>query len=464
MLKKPAILFAGLLVAGLFVFGLVRLFALRYEQGDIYPPYSTLRADPLGASVFSESLDRLPGVSAGPYFERTLQEEQGAGRTLFVLGSRPYGLAYMSRTEYQTLRQFVFNGGRVVVGYFPEPKQTWSSREEEKELTEEKKKAENKAKPEKKERRKKRGDRSKKSDKDDDEEDWRKELKFVNLHDEWGFRPAFRSATATTNETTKVRRQPFGRKSAAVAADKPREPLPEDEELEINTAKLTLTNSTLPASLAVHTALYFSRLTNGWTEIYADGKYPVVVERRFGKGSVVLVADSYPFSNEAMLKDRSAPLLAWMLGGGREAIFDEAHLGVVADPGIAALMRKYRLHGLLFSLLILALLFIWKNALSLVPPHAGAETEAGPVVYGKDSAAGFVNLLRRGIPPAEILNACYVEWGKACARRAAVAPAQWQEVHQLVQQQQAREASARTPVQTYRAISKILKRKNQKNS
>ena len=39
------------------------LFQLRFEQGDIYPAYSSLRADPLGTKVFYESLETLPGLS-----------------------------------------------------------------------------------------------------------------------------------------------------------------------------------------------------------------------------------------------------------------------------------------------------------------------------------------------------------------------------------------------------------------
>ena len=46
-----------------FAFGLVQLFQLRFEVGDVYPPYSSLRSDPLGAMAFYESLEKLPGVS-----------------------------------------------------------------------------------------------------------------------------------------------------------------------------------------------------------------------------------------------------------------------------------------------------------------------------------------------------------------------------------------------------------------
>jgi hypothetical protein len=39
-----------------FVLGVGRLFVLRFKAGDMYPAYSTLRSDPLGAMVFYESL------------------------------------------------------------------------------------------------------------------------------------------------------------------------------------------------------------------------------------------------------------------------------------------------------------------------------------------------------------------------------------------------------------------------
>ena len=216
----------------------------------------------------------------------------------------------------------------------------------------------------------------------------------------------------------------------------------------------------LPAQLAIHTSLCFTNLTNGWMTVYQrDQKTPVVVERKFGAGSVVLVADSYPFSNEAMFKDRSAPLLAWLLGSGRDAIFDEAHLGIVERPGLATLMRRYQLHGLIFSLLLVAGLFVWKNSLSLVPPHPETAAGAGPVVAGRDSASGLVNLMRRGIAPAEIINVCFAEWKKSHARLAALSPAQRRDLEQLIQQQAALEPHQRKPMENYRVISRILQRR-----
>ena len=58
----PLILLLG--CAAAFTFGLVRLFQLRFEVGDVYPAYSSLRSDPLGTMAFYESLGRVPGFSA----------------------------------------------------------------------------------------------------------------------------------------------------------------------------------------------------------------------------------------------------------------------------------------------------------------------------------------------------------------------------------------------------------------
>ena len=52
--RAPIILFGLCAVA--FVLGVLQLFRLRFEQGDVYPPYSTLRADPLGSMALYERI------------------------------------------------------------------------------------------------------------------------------------------------------------------------------------------------------------------------------------------------------------------------------------------------------------------------------------------------------------------------------------------------------------------------
>jgi len=184
----------------------------------------------------------------------------------------------------------------------------------------------------------------------------------------------------------------------------------------------------------------------------------VLIERRFGKGSVVMASDSYFFSNEAMEKDRHADLLAWLIGNNHTIVFDEAHLGVLETSGVAALMRKYRLHGLAAGLLLLAGLFIWKNASSLVPPHA--ERERQNYVAGKDSAAGFVNLLRRSIAPRELLPVCFAEWKKTVAPAGKLSAARLQQAEAAFHAENALPSRDRNPIASYRKICSILGTRN----
>jgi hypothetical protein len=57
--------------AAIFAFGVTRLVQLRFEHGDVYPPYSSLRADPLGTMAFYESLGKVPEVSVQRDFSET---------------------------------------------------------------------------------------------------------------------------------------------------------------------------------------------------------------------------------------------------------------------------------------------------------------------------------------------------------------------------------------------------------
>ncbi len=442
MLKTGGLLVCALLLAAALIGGVIRLFELRFERGDIYPPYSTLRTDPLGASALYESLNRVPDVSARRYFERTFKEADGRNRTLMILGLEPYGLD-LPRSEFNTVQQFAFAGGRVVMAYVPEVSLGWTNRAEEatdpitgKQIIKSKdnaKPAPSKTDPAAKkdsaaDDQKKTGKPLKNNPDDDSDDDWRGMVDYASPEKEWGFHLTWQALT--TNE---------------------------DGGVEFPASRLAKPTAGLPPELVFHTGLWFDGLTNGWTTVYEHDHQPVVVGRRLGKGSLLLVADSYYYSNEAMLKHRETGLLAWTLGGGRDVIFDEAHLGVLADPGVASLMRKYHLHGLIFSLLLLAGLFVWKNSTSLVPPAETAGETAAPVA-GKDAMAGFVNLLRRGIPRAEILARIFDEWQKT-RHRSTLNPERRREIESLIQQEQTRPPGERQPLAVYRTISTLLRRR-----
>src|SRR5438552_9474299 len=74
------VVFAG------FIFGIAKLFKLRFEAGDVYPEYSSLRADPLGAKAFYESLDTL--LATRRNYRPFSKLGDGRETTLFYLGSQ----------------------------------------------------------------------------------------------------------------------------------------------------------------------------------------------------------------------------------------------------------------------------------------------------------------------------------------------------------------------------------------
>ena len=210
-----------------------------------------------------------------------------------------------------------------------------------------------------------------------------------------------------------------------------------------------------PVNLTWHSALVFTNLDLDWRVLYARGTDPVMIERTLGRGAIIVATDSYFVSNEALRKERAADLLAWLPGEGRKVLFDETHLGVQQNPGIATLARRYGLQGGAVALLALAVLFIWKNSASFLPRDQTA-VEAAPVL-GRESAAGFENLLRRGIAPKNLLQTALDEWHKSSRLDARVTPARRERISAVVEAFNATEKP--NLVETYREVTRILNRK-----
>jgi len=142
-----------------------------------------------------------------------------------------------------------------------------------------------------------------------------------------------------------------------------------------------------------------------WKQL-AEGAF----ERKLGNGSVALVSDSYPLSNEGLREERNAALIVKLAGVTDQIVFDENHFGVVETGSITKLMRKYHLEGALALLALVAGLFLWRSASSLLPSRAPGAEQA---VAGRDSLDGMVALLRRGIPEKDLVRVCYGQVQKA---------------------------------------------------
>jgi hypothetical protein len=122
---------------------------------------------------------------------------------------------------------------------------------------------------------------------------------------------------------------------------------------------------------------------------------------------VVLLADSYPLSNEGLREERNSDLIVALAGPATEIVFDENHFGVVETGSVTKLMRKYHLEGAIAVLLLVAILFLWRSASSLLPSRAPRAEQA---VAGRDSLEGMTALLRRGIAEKDLVRICVEEW------------------------------------------------------
>jgi hypothetical protein len=211
----------------------------------------------------------------------------------------------------------------------------------------------------------------------------------------------------------------------------------------------------LPARVSWHSSLVFTNLDFSWRVIYARGTDPVMIEKEYGAGSIVLATDSYFVSNEAMRKERDPDLLTWLPGNSREVIFDETHLGVMESAGVAILARRYKLHGGVIALLVLAALFIWRNSVSFVPRTD--EQKLSSPVLGRESAAGFQNLLRRSIAPKDLLQTSLDEWHKTGRLDGRHTASRREKIRAVVEAYNAAEKP--NIVDTYREIVRILNHK-----
>ena len=395
---KRAAVIALLVLGAAFALGLARLYSLRFETGDVYEPYSSLRADPLGTRAFYESLDRL--LPAQRNYRPLSRLDVAPEATLFWLGEH-WDELDAPRADLERLEAFVSAGGRLVLAFRPVAEVPRFRNF-------------GKLPP-----------GAKKVGKDEEDEH---ESPIVNLTNRWRFSLGFESLPAIDGE----KHQPA---TAQRVEDLP-----------------------LPETLLVHTVLTFAGTSNEWRVIYArTNGAATMIEKHLGRGSIVLCADAFPFSNEALLKARQSSLLAWLTGPARRVVFDEAHLGVSEDPGIATLARRYRLHGLFGALLVLAGLYVWKNSASLVPRRAArAGDTVSEAIAGRDSATGFINLLRRSVPRDRLLATCLEQWNADCLRTQRPSQRRLEEMQAIVEEQNALAPKQRDPVATYRRFVRVL--------
>lgn len=401
------------LIAGCFILGLWALFSLRFEVGDVFPPYSSLRSDPMGAMVFYRSLERISSVAVRRHFRDLSRLEADRKATVFYLGARADFLTAGPPGAAERMESLASRGARLVISFVPGRVKASRGADE-------------------------------KSCRGFEEDD---------------------SEKGSGPESSPWNKEPPADQNSPEAQD------PASLKWDIKPAESTTTSAPpplwafsenpangLPSRIPVRSSLYFDSPGPAWKILYSVEKRPVLVERTFGEGSIVLVADSYLFSNEAMREACFPVLLARLIGESRELIFDENHLGVEEDPSYMGLARKYRLQGLIGVLILLACLFLWQNLYPFIPARVKTgideEDEAGE---GKDQLSGLINLLRRNIALENINKVCFDAWLKS-RRRGGLEQDEQKvvQVRELLESCRGRSARSGDAVENYRKISEIL--------
>jgi hypothetical protein len=109
---------ASLAVAAAGLAAIALLFDLRFAAGDVYPRYSSLRADPVGVRALYDSLAQLPGLTVERSFT-PLDHRHDRGATVFYL-STPLDELTAEKSELRlALDRVAANGNYVVVSLAP---------------------------------------------------------------------------------------------------------------------------------------------------------------------------------------------------------------------------------------------------------------------------------------------------------------------------------------------------------
>ncbi len=362
-----------LLTAG-FVFGLLRLFAVRSDVGDLYPPYSSLRRDPQGTAVLFESLKALPGVTVRRNFDPIQRLAVDGPATLLFLGADAGWIPDKTRPG-ALLDRLESRGGRLVIAFDPlcaprSARRAGGCRIE----------AVGEA-----------GPAPAESDGD-------------SAREKSGPPPG--ASLAALLEARLKLRIVVAPRGAAAGDPKPASAADQ----------AAGADEGLPGGVAFRGDIRFELRDPSWKVLAHVQGDPVAVERRLGgAGRVVVVADSTPFSNEALSRRRASAFLARLIGPPGLVVFDETHLGLVDVPTIAALIRRHGFHWFLIAAAALLLLGVWQRAAPLVPAPGGREPPGGDP-DAPDAVQGWVSLLRRHIGSREIVPLCIDEWSRSAGR------------------------------------------------
>lgn len=424
----------GLILLGvLLVAGFFGVLEKRFAEGGIYPYYASFRNDPLGTSAFYESLEGLGTVTVSRNITH-LNSVTGldADTAILLLGYPRDGFEDIRAPENSPVMKAVEEGARLVLTMNPElvPEKyrpTLSEFEDDwierrRRIREEQANRGNDPTPvagdgpvvdpspdaNRKEEMpgKKVGEQAPEAKSKDSQEKDDKETKEKEDSDEL---EEFEKQMEGILGPTLPKKLGFKVPSADVF-ERPAEGWETRAGESVGGVKV-------PAELPMWRSQYrFKATDDSWKPVVWVDEQPVVIERSFGKGTIVLASDTYFVSNESLHHGAEPEFLLWLIGGKGKVIFDETIHGTTETGGAMKLIRRYRGHGIIFGLLAFFALWVWRSAVPLVP--GTEERERGLVggsgaVMGEGTGAGLIRLLRRSVPSTGLLAQCVETWAQS---------------------------------------------------
>ena len=461
MLNRKNIILAGLILLGvLLIAGFTAILEKRFAEGGIYPHYASFRADPLGTSVFYESLDAMEGV----HVRRNITHLNGIkglneDSVLLLLGYPRESFENLRAPENSPVLKAVEEGARLVItmnpGLVPEV-----YRPEEDDWVERRRKLRDEASRKKMKR--------EKSSPESESESGEVAPEEGNDDDDGGDKAADKEKRESDVSDDDDALEEIEEQMKSMAGPRFTEKLEFDIagldafERPDNGWKTRRGDSYRGNRLLEKPPRWRSQYRvdlegDVWREVLRVKKMPVVIERQWGKGSIVFATDSFFASNEALHESGGAEFLVWLVGGKTDVVFDETIHGTRETGGAMKLIRRYRLHGLFLGMLIFVGLWAWRSASSLAP--GSDEMDRGMIssdgaVSGEHSRSGLVRLLRRSVPPKELLRRCFNVWQESQHR--ALSGEVVSQVESVIRESEAKPA---TTVAAYQKISELVARR-----
>ena len=102
-----------------FMGGMVHLFIMRFNTGDVYPAYSSLRSDPLGTRALFESLQSFDDLAVSRNYQLLRSVKLEPDTTLLYLGASSPQYDSVPEELVSVFDHLTQSGGRLVVSYLP---------------------------------------------------------------------------------------------------------------------------------------------------------------------------------------------------------------------------------------------------------------------------------------------------------------------------------------------------------